>query len=291
MGRNTTSRTPEERREQAEALHASIAAQVAALSGSAEWTRFLDFMRSFHSYSLNNVLLILAQCPQAQYVAGFRQWQAKGRQVRKGERAIRIFGYSTRTIVDEDEHGEETERKVPRFPVLSVFDIGQTDLIEGARDPSPTKLLTGTNDHGIIEALTCYLDAQGWTVAREPLGGSKNGYAEPKRRAVVVDSNLAPEQAAKTLIHETAHVVMGHSDDLAAYAEHRGLMETEAESVAYVVAGLIGFDTAAYSVGYITGWAKGDADMIKSTAARVLTAAHIIADHLAPAQLGQDQAA
>ncbi|HLR97343.1 MAG TPA: ArdC family protein, partial [Jiangellaceae bacterium] len=109
--------TAEQRRAEAEALHAGIANQVNALRSSEEWHRFLDFTRSFHSYSLNNVLLILAQRPTASAVAGYRQWQAKGRQVRKGEKAIRIFGYSTKKITQEDpDTGEEVEKRIPRFP-------------------------------------------------------------------------------------------------------------------------------------------------------------------------------
>ncbi|MEO7016746.1 MAG: hypothetical protein ABI130_08145 [Leifsonia sp.] len=82
------------------------------------------------------------------------------------------------------------------------------------------------------------------------------------------------EQAAKTLIHEAAHIELGHID---------GLMETEADSVAYVVAGILGFDTSAYSIGYIAGWSDGDTDLIKVTAARVLKTAHSIAEILRPA--------
>ena len=92
-----------------------------------------------------------------------------------------------------------------------------------------------------------------------------------------MDSSLSPEQAAKTLIHEAAHVLMGHVDDLEEYAQHRGLMETEAESVAFVVAGLAGFDTSAYSLGYVATWSDCKADTIRETAARVLTTAHRIA--------------
>ncbi|RFA06877.1 hypothetical protein B7R21_17970 [Subtercola boreus] len=69
---------------------------------------------------------------------------------------------------------------------------------------------------------------------------------------------------------------------MAEYAQHRGLMETEAESVAYIVAGMVGFDTSAYSVGYIAGWVNADTDLIKSTAARVLRTAHQIAGILTP---------
>jgi hypothetical protein len=64
-------------------------------------------------------------------------------------------------------------------------------------------------------------------------------------------------------------------------------METEAESVAYVLAGLLGLlglDASPYSVGYIAGWSRGDIEVIKSTAGNVLHAVHA----LAPALTGTD---
>ena len=270
-------RTPEEMRAQAEALHASITDQVEQLRDSEQWIRFLNFTRSFHSYSFNNVLLILAQRPDATAVAGFRAWQQKGRHVRKGEHGIRIFGYSTKTVTDHDAEGSETEYRIPRFPILTVFDINQTDPTDGpATIVNPTRTLEGSDDHGIIATLTDYLAGIGRAVTHADNLGSANGYADPVSRRVAIRSGLPAEQAAKTLIHETAHILLGHTDDLTAYQQHRGLMETEAESVAYVVAGLIGFDTSPYSIGYITGWTNGDASLIAQTAARVLTTSDTI---------------
>ena len=281
-------KTPEERQAQAEALHASITEQVEALRDTAQWLRFLDFAQHLHSYSLNNLFLILSQCPDASRVAGFRAWQAVGRQVRKGETGIRIFGYSKKTITEEDSAGNEVEKSFARFPILSVFDISQTDLIDGEADGSTiTEQLTGSDDFGIIEALTAHLTGAGWTIERRELPGSKNGYTEPQARLVVLDANLSSEHAAKTLIHEAAHIELGHIDDIREYVEHRGIAETEAESVAYIVAGMVGFDTSAYSIGYIAGWADGDTELIKSTAARVLRASHTIAGILTP-DAGED---
>ncbi|RFA24646.1 hypothetical protein B7R25_16340 [Subtercola boreus] len=280
----TPAKTAEEKKAQAEALHQSITDQVEALRDSGRWAAFLNFAQAFHAYSLNNVLLILSQMPEASRVAGFRKWQALNRQVRKGSKAIRIFGYSTKKVTEEDANGDEVERKVARFPILSVFEVSQTDLIDPALgDPSTlTALLTGADDHGIVDALSAYLIGEGWAVERRPLPGSMNGVTRPKEMTVVVDSDLSPEAAAKTMMHECAHILLGHINDLAEYAQHRGLMETEAESVAYVVAGMVGFDTSAYSVGYIAGWANADTDLIKSTAARVLRTAHQIAVILIP---------
>lgn len=295
MARKTRQMTAEQRREQAEALHASITDQVHALRSSEEWRRFLDFTRSFHSYSLNNVLLILAQRPTASAVAGYRQWQAKGRQVRKGEKAIRIFGYSTKKITQEDpDTGEEVEKRLPRFPILSVFDITQTDLIDGEADHSTiAHRLTGTDDLGIIATMSDYLTAAGWNLTREELDGHTNGYTTNQGRRVVIEARLSPAQAAKTLIHEAAHITLGHLDaPHSDYLAHRGVMECEAESVAYVLAGLLGLDTSAYSIGYIAAWSENDADAdthgvseaVHGTAARVLAAVHTLAEALEPTE-------
>jgi len=75
VNKKSTTNSAEERKAHAEALHAAIIEQVQQLTESGQWQRFLDFARSFHQYSLNNVLLILAQRPDATMVAGYRQWQ------------------------------------------------------------------------------------------------------------------------------------------------------------------------------------------------------------------------
>lgn len=279
--KNTVSkRSAAQRKSQAKALHASIIDQVQQLADSGQWQRFLDFARSFHSYSLNNLLLILAQNPDATMVAGFRQWQTKGRQVRKGETSIKIFGYSTKKTVrtDEESSAEQQEHTAHYFPVLSVFDISQTEPIDGAQMPeNPVRKLTCDHDHGVLQPLTAHLAAAGWTVTRKTLAQA-NGYTDPGRRIVAIGRDLALEQAAKTLIHEAAHIHLGHIDNLDEYRQHRGRMEVEAESVAYIVAGLHGFDTSTYSIGYITGWAKQDLNLIRETASRVLNATQAIAD-------------
>lgn len=128
----TTADKSAARREQAAALHESITAKVAQLTDTDAWAAYLTAAAAFHAYSFNNVMLIFSQAPDASQVAGFRKWQELGRQVRKGEKSIKIFGYSTKKITETDtETGEETTRRAARFPILSVFDIAQTDPIEG----------------------------------------------------------------------------------------------------------------------------------------------------------------
>jgi antirestriction protein ArdC len=68
-----------------------LEAGVEAIQTSEDFKRYLRTAATFHAYSPNNVLLILSQRPDATRVAGYRAWQALGRQVKKGEKAISIF--------------------------------------------------------------------------------------------------------------------------------------------------------------------------------------------------------
>lgn len=272
----------EERHAEVERLHATIAEQVEALRGSEEWTRFLAFAQAFHHYSLNNLLLIFAQNPDATHVAGYRTWQKLGRQVRKGEHGIRIFGgRDVRTVTENEQGQEEEHRRVVFFPV-SVFDMEQTDRTD-EDTPDPTdiaRVLTGDDETGIYETVSEYLTGKGWDVTREQITGGAYGFTDMEARSVVIAADVSPAQAAKTVLHEAAHVLLHAEEDHAEYIEHRGIKETEAESVAYIVAGALGLDTSSYSVGYIAGWSNCDAETIKTTATRVLHAAHTLTDAL-----------
>jgi antirestriction protein ArdC len=287
MARRRTQKTPEQRKAEAEALHQTFVEKVATLTDSEEWMKFLTAAATFHQYSAGNLMLILAQCPHATQVAGFRQWQAHGRQVRKGERAMKIRGFSTKKVTETDDNGDETEKKVARFPILSVFDVSQTDPIEGAEViEHPAHQLTGTDDAGLYEAVAAHLERHSIPVERKPLAAA-NGYTTQTDNGirVVVGEGLTPAQAAKTIAHEAAHVDLGHVEaDYSEYLTHRGRFETEAESVAHVIAGMAGMDTTDYSVGYVATWAKGDLDLIAQTATRVLASVHRLAQSLWPTE-------
>lgn len=280
-------KTAEERNAEITALHDSIGDQVNALRESGAWEAFLRFMTSFHSYSINNVLLIQAQFPEASRVAGYRAWQNLGYQVRKGERGIRILGSRETLVKDEDEdekndgEGKQNKRRI-FFPV-SVFDQSQAERIDpDTADPAEiAPRLTGDDPLGICEAVTAWLTTQGWPVERQHIQGETNGYTyrDARSQGVVIDSTISAAQAAKTALHEAAHVIL-HFEGDAPVAEHRGIIETEAESVAYVIAGLLGLDTSSYSIGYVAGWSQCDPELIKGTATNVLRAVRVLSSAL-----------
>jgi hypothetical protein len=277
MGSKVASKkTAEGRRAEAERLHEGIAAQVETLTSSDGWAAFLGMATGFHQFSLGNLLLILQQRPDATRVAGYRQWQARGRRVKKGERGIRIFGYATKRI-EPTENDNEEERRAAYFPILTVFDIAQTEPLDGVAEvPDFAPRLIGGDDAGIFDATTAWLAGLGWTVKRQHLAGPDGVSRFDGSKTVLIHDELEPAHQALTVLHESAHVLL-HAE-LTDYHLHRGIYETEAESVAYVVAGVLGLDTSANSIGYVATWIRGDVDLVKATAERVLTATRIILD-------------
>src|SRR4051812_30268930 len=81
----------QERQERIGQLVKQLEEGVASIQSSEDFKRWLSVASRFHTYSLNNQLLILFQFPGATRVAGYRTWQSLGRQVVKGAKGISIL--------------------------------------------------------------------------------------------------------------------------------------------------------------------------------------------------------
>ncbi len=240
----------------------------------ADWQEMLDVARRFHTYSTNNVFLILSQRRDASRVAGYRTWLKLGRQVKSGERGIAILAplvSRTRPVDARDEKDHAELVKVLRgFRVVHVFDVSQTEgepLVEVA--PS---LLAGAVSDDLWNALGTQITAAGFTLHRGDCGGA-NGITDFLGRTVTVRADVSEAQAAKTLAHELGHVLL---HDI---AEHRGARdrnEVEAESVAYLVCEHLGISAGDYSFPYIAGWSGGDLEFVRSSAERAISCARQI---------------
>lgn len=275
-----TKKTPEQRQAETKALRERQEAAILNLVESDQWSQYLNAMRNFRSYSANNMLLILMQLPEATRVAGFKVWQGLNRKVTSGPGSgLKIWGKPYRPKVwvpkgtegtkrvYEEKNGEvKIDASFTRCPIVHVFDISQT---EG--DPLPeitTDLLDGddtTRHEQIITALTTWLAEQGWAVTHEQMSTDTKGYAAHTAKRIALNEGNSTTQNVKTLIHEAAHAILHGDDTHAPVSEygtsniHRGAAEVQAESVAYVVAGMLGIDTSGYSTGYVAGWATAAA--------------------------------
>jgi antirestriction protein ArdC len=277
--------SPEEaaaqRKERLDNLHAQLTEQVESLTTSDGWRQMLRMASHLHTYSLRNQLLIAAQKPTATAVAGYRQWQRLGRQVRKGSEAIWVLGpvtYKSGEEVNEATGESHSLYQLRGFKPLAVFDISDTD---GPGLPQPAHL-DGDAPKELWDGLTHLLAEQGYTVERTELSGGKQGSTSPTDHKVRIDSRLSPMEALAVLAHEHAHVALGHLDQINEYRQHRGPFEVEAESAVFVTMTALGFDTGNWSVDYVAGWSGGSPEAMAETAAHVVAVAYQTLERLTP---------
>lgn len=296
----SASRPPREDR--LEEIQQRLATAVAELAYGDAWQRMLRAAALFHTYSSHNVLLITAQCPHAQAVAGFTTWKQLDRHVRQGEKGIAILAPVLRRTPAGDTHpdpdrpqpigapasgpsepGEgQTRRRLSGFRVVHVFDVSQTDGAPLPEQPAPV-ILDGPAPPGLWDGLAAQVRGAGYTLTRGPLDlphpglAGANGVTNYFDHTVTVRPDLPEAQACKTLAHELGHVLLHEPlERPSGFTREQG--EVEAESVAHVVAAAHGFDTTDYTVPYVTGWSGGDPALLQRTADRVLTTArHILA--------------
>lgn len=286
------------------AMHSQLAERIGSLDSLESWTAWLRFANSFTKYSFNNSVLIWSQKPDATMVAGYRAWQAKGRQVRRGETSIKVYGPVTARAPKLDEQGRPVrdaagkpvqEVRIVGVKPVSVFDVSQTDG-DPLPEPPQATLLTGQAPAGLWDALQAFVEAQGFTVSRGDCGGA-NGVTLYDTKQVRVRADVDHLQAVRTLAHEAGHVLL-HRPEVREGAVCRGIVEVEAESIAFMVTAAHGVDASQYSFNYVAGWAHQATttdgpsveDIVRATGQRVIGATDRILQATRPAPQLVDEA-
>lgn len=166
----------------------------------------------FYNYSyMNRIYLWLQDVHEP--VATYKKWQELGRQVNKGSKAKFIV----RPISYKDQ--ETGEYEIKGFNLVNcLFSYGET---------------TGE------ELPPIELEAWDKTLAFETLGieqvefestsGNTQGYSTDKQLAI----NPMAKHPVKTLMHELAHIVAGHTTSKEML--HAGVAEFQADCTAYII--------------------------------------------------------
>jgi len=239
-----------------------------------EFQRYLEVVSKFPKYSLNNVLMILSQKPNATMVQGFNSWKELGRQVQKGEKALKIFAPTfkkmevTRLSPETqkpmiDSNGKNVIEKkdvLTGFRLVNVFDVSQTTGKElfNLRDLVRDDLKESHRIRELYKKFKDHLNQNSRFDVKEEIldDDGVRGYYRPTDDAIRINASVEnTSMKFKTLIHEYAHGLLHHKDsemkDLP-----RGHKEAQAEAVAFIVSKYYGLDTTQYSAGYIATWAK-----------------------------------
>lgn len=250
---------------------------IANLNTGPAWQSWLELTSRFHKYSLNNQLLILMQRPDATLVAGMRKWNELGRS-NKGAKAIWI---NAARIEEVKKENGETEERVRGFKPVPVYDVSDTH-----GDPLPERPHLewtpeeGEAPEGMVEDLSTQITHHGYTLEYRDLGEvSEEGWTDPSTRTVVINSRGSQAHRALVMAHELAHIELGHTERTDEYhtgsGGQRRSMEVEAESVAYVLGRHYGHKPKS-PFAYIDNWARGNQDLVRSTANNVVAASHRI---------------
>lgn len=226
---------------------------------------------AFHGYSIGNQLLALLQCAERGITPGpiatFMGWKSNGRSVRRGEKAIVLCMPVTckrqaAAATDDDQPAVFT-----RFVFRpNWFVLAQTD--GQAHEAQPLERWDTTRALAALD------------VTEEPFtltDGNCQGYARQRTIAI------SPIAAApcKTMFHELAHVVLGHTAEGELADDDRtprSLREVEAEAVAMVCLEALELPGAEYCRGYIQHWnaARGAEPIPERSAQRIFKAADTI---------------
>ena len=234
----------------------------------------------FWEYSVGNQLLAMFQCSLRRLELGpintFGGWLNLGRHVRKGEKAITLCMPITVTRKRETGElvigGDQAERQPETIRVTRFiykphwFVLCQTD--GDAFTPPP---IPHWDERTALHVLS---------VDRVPFtnpNGNVQGYASAERQVAVSPIATLPH---KTLFHELAHVLLGHTEELRHLVDGHertptNLREVEAEAVALICCESLGMTGVEFCRGYIQHWLGKD-QIPERSAQRIFKAADAI---------------
>ena len=269
-------------REQIKQIVAGIEDSIQELFQSERYLDYLRTMSRFHTYSLNNTILIHMQMPNATHVAGYNKWKNQfGRHVKQGEKGLTIIAPTPfkrkieemkldpdtkAPVLDGDGNVvmEEREVEIPLFKPVKVFDVSQT---EGAPLPSLVSNLTGDVQQyeAFMEALR---RASPVPVQFKPLREGLDGFLNPQDQTITIREGMSQVQTVCAAVHEITHAMLhnrerdqaaaaaGNTDQELPKPKDKNTREVEAESVSYTVCQYYGIETSANSLGYIATWSR-----------------------------------
>ncbi|MFZ1996631.1 MAG: ArdC family protein [Solirubrobacteraceae bacterium] len=184
-----------------------VAASVEQLRSSKGWHAWLNARRTFHSYSVGNLLLILSQHETAARVAGFHAWLRLGYCVCRGEHGIRIWAPcppSRRQLEEWHTAGADPHNK-PRtgWRPATVFAQDQVAPLPPPAQPAPltppVQKLVGDSHQDLIAPLAQLGAEIGYTVSFTQVDHG-DGYCDPARRRIAIATRLEPNGQLATLI-------------------------------------------------------------------------------------------
>lgn len=242
----------------------------------------------FHTYTLHNLTLANWQLwcrtgETCELLAPYKKWKAiklpNGetihRNVKKGEKALRILAPYHYSFKVENEDGEEEERTVLRFKSVPVFDLSQT---EG--EPLEVDFTVSDVDYTLEEIIN-----RGSVKVNLSNKEITRGYTDGSQ--IWISKHISTPRQICTYFHELAHYLLHFDENRDEIS--RPTRELEAEAVSYLVSCFLGIENKE-SPAYILNWTKNydtekRNELLKGKGSNVLKTAQKIIDDLKLLQL------
>ncbi|MET1086624.1 MAG: ArdC-like ssDNA-binding domain-containing protein [Arthrobacter sp.] len=271
-----------------------------AVESPSRWQVLLDASATLWRYSGGNVALLMMQMAQRgteqpTLVAGYKDWARHGRTVLRGEHALWVIAPRTARVQqmtlpdgsrrcipagEQLPHGavdDGTKTVITGWRGQAVFDVSQT---QGAPLLVPRGGAAGVDAGELWRSLATVAASHGFDVdVTDAQYGLTSGFTDFAGHRVQIGAWLGLEERTAVLAHELGHVLLhGPGDEIGrlygSSADHRGLAEVEAESVAYTVLRAHGIDRGPQSATYLAGWAdaviEAENDAVAHDAGRTL---------------------
>ncbi|MET9366207.1 ArdC family protein [Streptomyces sp. NPDC006632] len=206
-----------------------------------------------------NAIAIGLQAPAATRVLGYKAWQDEGRQVRKDETGIRIWGPMRGRREDEsstlDDPEQQDEAPARGWVSNAVFDISQTDgppVTPRPNSGSPAQVVRNR----LIAALTTQGDHRAFLINGVP--------------AEAID----PEDASRALLLKVARTAIESTAGVDAEQ-----VEAEAAAASHVAARILRVPPGPLLVPPSAGWITADPKNppVKASAVRAITVGRSLA--------------
>jgi antirestriction protein ArdC len=209
----------------------------------------------FWNYSFGNQLLALWQCALREIDPGpintFLKWKDLGRAVKKGEKAITLcmpvtVKVKAKAVAEDLSELTEKGRRTLFVYKPHWFVLAQTE----GKPYEPQELPQWSEDRALASL----------KITRIPftqLDGNTQGFAR-ERSVSISPIAFAPH---RTLLHELAHVVLGHTAEADMTDDERtprNIREVEAEGVALICCESLGLPGADHSRGYLQHWLRNE---------------------------------
>ena len=218
----------------------------------------------------------------------FKGWLAKGRHVRKGEKAIILCKPCTVKFRAKDADGNEGGEGDPAGGGMHTIFLYRRELFVLAQtdgDDVPRVEIPGWDRTRALAALGVR------EIAFTSTNGHCQGYSQPGEKLIAI--NPVAKRPVKTLFHELGDCLLHDSSEPDNQKLPRNLKVAEAESVALLCCDALGLRGAAESRGYIQGWYGSGNPIPDASARRIFRATERIlrAGRLEPEAASIDQAA